>query len=43
MKFSENWLKQWVSYNQSTTEVMEQLTMLGLEVDGVKPASGEQN
>ncbi|MCX7555154.1 phenylalanine--tRNA ligase subunit beta [Marinicella sp. S1101] len=41
MKFSENWLKQWVNYNQSTTEVMEQLTMLGLEVDGVEPAAGD--
>ncbi len=41
MKFSENWLKQWVNYDQSSAAVMEQLTMLGLEVDGVEPAAGE--
>ncbi|VAW45107.1 Phenylalanyl-tRNA synthetase beta chain [hydrothermal vent metagenome] len=41
MKFSENWLKEWVNYDFSTKEVMEQLTMLGLEVDGVEPAAGE--
>jgi len=41
MKFSENWLKEWVDYDLTTTEVMEQLTMLGLEVDGVESAAGE--
>ncbi|MGJ8662858.1 MAG: phenylalanine--tRNA ligase subunit beta [Marinicella sp.] len=41
MKFSENWLKEWVAYDLSTDEVMSQLTMLGLEVDGVEPAAGE--
>lgn len=41
MKFSENWLKQWVKYDQTTAEVMEQLTMLGLEVDGVESAAGD--
>lgn len=40
MKFSENWLKQWVKYDLPTAEVMEQLTMLGLEVDGVESAAG---
>ena len=40
MKFSENWLKEWVTYDLNTVEVMEQLTMLGLEVDGVEPAAG---
>ncbi len=40
MKFSENWLKEWVKYDLTTAELMEQLTMLGLEVDGVEPAAG---
>ena len=40
MKFSENWLKEWVKYDLTTDEVMEQLTMLGLEVDGVESAAG---
>ena len=41
MKFSEQWLKEWVDYSQSTAAVMEQLTMLGLEVDGVESAAGD--
>ena len=41
MKFSEQWLKEWVDYNQSTADLMEQLTMLGLEVDGVEAAAGD--
>lgn len=41
MKFSEQWLKEWVDHSGSTSELMEQLTMLGLEVDGVEPAAGE--
>jgi phenylalanyl-tRNA synthetase beta chain len=41
MKFSENWLKEWVKYDLTTAEIMAQLTMLGLEVDGVESAAGE--
>ena len=41
MKISENWLREWVNPQISTEELNEQLTMLGLEVDDVMPASGE--
>ncbi len=41
MKFSENWLKEWVNYDLTTAQIMAQLTMLGLEVDGVESAAGE--
>lgn len=41
MKFSENWLKEWVKFDLTTAELTEQLTMLGLEVDGVEPAAGD--
>ena len=41
MKISENWLREWVSPDLSTEELVEQLTMLGLEVDDVMPAAGE--
>ena len=34
MQFSENWLKEFIDINISTEELCEQLTMLGLEVDG---------
>ena len=34
MHFSENWLKEFIDINISTEELCEQLTMLGLEVDG---------
>lgn len=33
MKFSENWLREWVNPNVSTEELVEKLTMAGLEVD----------
>ena len=39
MKFSEKWLRTWVNPNISTEEMCEQLTMAGLEVDGVEPAA----
>ncbi len=41
MKISENWLREWVSPNISSDELVEQLTMLGLEVDDVLPAAGD--
>ncbi|XKM12899.1 phenylalanine--tRNA ligase subunit beta [Orbaceae bacterium ac157xtp] len=41
MKFSESWLREWVNPNISSDELSEQLTMAGLEVDGVEPVAGE--
>jgi len=38
MKFSEQWLREWVNPTVSATELVEQLTMAGLEVDNVEPA-----
>ena len=38
MKFSEQWLREWVDPPVSTEELVEQLTMAGLEVDAVEPA-----
>jgi phenylalanyl-tRNA synthetase beta chain len=37
MKFSEQWLRSWVDPQVSTEELVEQLTMAGLEVDSVEP------
>lgn len=39
MKFSENWLREWVNPQVSTEELSEQLTMAGLEVDAIEPAA----
>lgn len=39
MKFSEKWLREWVDPPVSTVELVEQLTMAGLEVDSVEPAA----
>ena len=36
MKFSEQWLREWVNPQASTEVLVEQLTMAGLEVDGVE-------
>ena len=41
MKISEQWLRTWVNPSISTVEMVEQLTMAGLEVDGTEPAAGE--
>ncbi|MFT7549303.1 MAG: phenylalanyl-tRNA synthetase beta chain, partial [Candidatus Azotimanducaceae bacterium] len=41
MKFSENWLREFVSPNLSTQELVDQLTMAGLEVDGFDPVASE--
>jgi phenylalanyl-tRNA synthetase beta chain len=38
MKFSEKWLREWVDPAVSIEELVEQLTMAGLEVDSVEPA-----
>ncbi len=40
MKFSEKWLRSWVNPDLNTSELCHQLTMAGLEVDGVEPAAG---
>ncbi|SMF26846.1 phenylalanyl-tRNA synthetase beta subunit [Alteromonadaceae bacterium Bs31] len=41
MKFSESWLRTWVNPSVTTEELAEQLTMAGLEVDGLEPVAGE--
>lgn len=41
MEISEQWLRQWVNPNKSTDELVEQLTIAGLEVDSVKPAAAD--
>jgi phenylalanyl-tRNA synthetase beta chain len=41
MKISEQWLRSWVNPTISTQEMCDQLTMAGLEVDGVEPVAGE--
>ncbi|WP_293751878.1 phenylalanine--tRNA ligase subunit beta [uncultured Paraglaciecola sp.] len=41
MKFSEKWLREWVNPSISTDELSEQLSMAGLEVDGVEAVAGE--
>ncbi|XOV89447.1 MAG: phenylalanine--tRNA ligase subunit beta [Pseudomonadota bacterium] len=41
MKFSENWLREFVNPDLSTDELVEQLTMAGLEVDGVTPVAAD--
>ncbi len=39
MKFSERWLREWVSPELDTQGLAHQLTMAGLEVDTVEPAA----
>ena len=39
MKFSEQWLREWVNPPVTGTELAEQLTMAGLEVDSIEPAA----
>ena len=41
MKFSESWLREWVNLGISSEELLEQLTLLGLEVDGYTRAGGD--
>ncbi|GEA11347.1 phenylalanine--tRNA ligase subunit beta [Alteromonas sp. KUL49] len=41
MKFSEKWLREWVNPSLSASELSEQLSMAGLEVDGVDPVAGD--
>ncbi|WP_370978214.1 phenylalanine--tRNA ligase subunit beta [Agaribacterium sp. ZY112] len=41
MKISESWLREWVQPEVDTEELIEQLTMAGLEVDGIENVAGE--
>jgi phenylalanyl-tRNA synthetase beta chain len=41
MKFSEQWLREWINPDISTDELAHQLTMAGLEVDAIEPVAGE--
>ncbi len=40
MKFSELWLREWVNPAISSEALSDQITMAGLEVDGVEPVAG---
>ena len=40
MKLSEQWLREWVNPTLDTAELVEQITMAGLEVDAVEAVSG---
>jgi phenylalanyl-tRNA synthetase beta chain len=40
MKFSESWLREWVSPQLSTNDLAEQISMAGLEVDGIEAIAG---
>ncbi len=39
MKFSEQWIREWVNPGIDTATLAEQLTMAGLEVDSIEPAA----
>ena len=41
MKFSEQWLRQWVAIEASTQELVDKITMAGLEVDDVEAVAGD--
>lgn len=41
MKFSESWLREWVNPDITREQLLEQVTMAGLEVDGVLGVAGE--
>jgi phenylalanyl-tRNA synthetase beta chain len=41
MKVSEQWLREWVNPAISTDELVAQMTMAGLEVDGVESVAGD--
>ncbi|MEJ2088924.1 MAG: phenylalanine--tRNA ligase subunit beta, partial [Gammaproteobacteria bacterium] len=41
MKFNESWLREWVDPGIPGDDLLEQLTMAGLEVDGIEPVAGE--
>jgi len=39
MKFSESWLREWIKLELTAEQIAHQLTMAGLEVDGVHPVA----
>src|SRR5690554_6613426 len=41
MKFSEQWLREWVNPSVNTEELASQITLAGLEVDGIEAVAGE--
>ncbi|OOF51981.1 phenylalanine--tRNA ligase subunit beta [Rodentibacter genomosp. 1] len=41
MKFSEQWVREWVNPSISTEQLCDQITMLGLEVDSVEKVAGD--
>ncbi len=41
MKLSEQWLREWVNPASDTQALVHQITMAGLEVDGVEPVAGQ--
>ncbi|WP_334078550.1 phenylalanine--tRNA ligase subunit beta [Microbulbifer sp. M83] len=41
MKFSNAWLREWVNPQLSAQELADQVTMAGLEVDGIEPVAGD--
>ena len=41
MKFSEQWLREWVNPASDTQTLVHQITMAGLEVDGFEPVAGQ--
>ena len=41
MKFSEQWLREWVNPEADAAALTEIITMAGLEVDAVEPVAGE--
>ncbi|MBB3140737.1 phenylalanine--tRNA ligase subunit beta [Halomonas organivorans] len=41
MKFSEQWLREWVSPALATQALADQITMAGLEVDAIEPVAAE--
>ena len=41
MKFSEQWLREWINPDISTETLSHQLTMAGLEVDAIEPVAAE--
>ncbi|GAB2188778.1 phenylalanine--tRNA ligase subunit beta [Sessilibacter sp. MAH1] len=41
MKFSESWLREWVNPNIDTQQLVDQITMAGLEVDAVESVAGQ--
>ncbi len=43
MKFSEQWLREWVNPDLSTAVLGHQLTMAGLEVDAIEPVAPEHS